>query len=201
MRLDQCVVVARNDQTSIREVRQLRPDLIVISPGPCTPAEAGCSLDIVRNLGHEVPILGVCLGHQAIAAGFGGSIVRAPSPVHGQASQVHHNGKGVFDGLPNPLMACRYHSLVVDEASLPAEFQITARTCDGVVMGIQHRELPVAGLQFHPESVLTEHGYAMLANFLRLAGMEVPNPLPSFEDELCVEHSDDYEAPDSPVTF
>jgi anthranilate synthase/aminodeoxychorismate synthase-like glutamine amidotransferase len=201
VRLDQCVVVARNDQTCVQDVRRLHPDAIVISPGPCTPTEAGCSLDIVRDLAHEVPILGVCLGHQAIAAGFGGTIVRASSPVHGQASQIHHNGNGVFEGLPNPLRACRYHSLVVDENSLPAEFQITAKTCDGVVMGIQHRELPVVGLQFHPESILTEHGYAMLANFFRLTRIDVPNPLPSFEDELCVERRDDYEAPDSPVTF
>jgi anthranilate synthase/aminodeoxychorismate synthase-like glutamine amidotransferase len=201
VRLDQHVVVARNDQTSVQDVRRLRPDAIVISPGPCTPAKAGCSLDIVRDLAHEVPILGVCLGHQAIAAGFGGTVVRAPCPVHGQASQIHHNGKGVFDGLPSPLLACRYHSLVVDENTLPAEFQITARTGDGVVMGIQHRELPVVGLQFHPESILTEHGFAMLANFFHLIGMDMPNSLPSFEDELCVEHSDDYEAPDSPVTF
>ncbi len=201
VRLGEYVVVARNDRVDVTAIRELQPDAIVISPGPRTPADAGCSLEIVRRLGGQVPMLGVCLGHQAIAAAFGGVIVRAPMPVHGQASWIHHDARGVFQGLPNPLQACRYHSLVVEGNSLPDELQVTAKTNDGIVMGIQHRQLPLVGLQFHPESVLTEQGYAILGNFLGLAGIKTRTPLPSFAKEMLVKPCDDRELPDSPVTF
>lgn len=169
--LGQATRVVRNDAIDVAEIRGLRPQAIVISPGPCTPAEAGCSLEVVRRLSREFPMLGVCLGHQAIAAALGGDVVRATTPMHGRTSPVWHDGAGVFAGLPQPMIACRYHSLVVDEATLPASLTVTARTADDVVMGIQHRELPVFGVQFHPEAILTEGGLKLLDNFLRLAGI------------------------------
>ena len=150
-RLGQETRVVRNDATSLAGIRRLQPSAIILSPGPCTPSEAGCSLDVVRVLSGEVPILGVCLGHQTIAAALGGKVVRAKEPVHGRVSQVWHCGEGVFAGLPSPLTVGRYHSLVVEENSLPPELAVTARTDDGVVMALSHQQHPVIGVQFHPE--------------------------------------------------
>ncbi|MBO9317874.1 aminodeoxychorismate/anthranilate synthase component II [Chloroflexus sp. MS-CIW-1] len=160
------VEVVRNDQITVTEVAQRHPDRIVISPGPCTPAEAGISVEVIRQLGSHIPILGVCLGHQAIGAAYGGTVVRAPMVMHGKLSPIYHNAQGVFAGLPSPFQATRYHSLVVRREDLPAELEITAWTEDGIIMGLRHRSLPVEGVQFHPESIMTEHGKQMLANFL-----------------------------------
>jgi anthranilate synthase component 2 len=160
------VEVVRNDQITVTEVAQRHPDRIVISPGPCTPAEAGMSVEVIRQLGSHIPILGVCLGHQAIGAAYGGTVVRAPMVMHGKLSPIYHNAQGVFAGLPSPFQATRYHSLVVRREDLPAELEITAWTEDGIIMGLRHRSLPVEGVQFHPESIMTEHGKQMLANFL-----------------------------------
>jgi anthranilate synthase component 2 len=161
------VIVRRNDAVTVDEVEQLLPTLdgIVISPGPCTPSEAGISVPLVRRLAGSVPILGVCLGHQAIGAAFGGTIVRAPRLMHGKVSMIAHDGTGVFTGLPNPLQATRYHSLIVERSTLPPELEVTAEA-DGLVMGLRHRSLPVEGVQFHPESILTPTGNDLLANFL-----------------------------------
>ncbi|MDE2375453.1 MAG: aminodeoxychorismate/anthranilate synthase component II, partial [Hyphomicrobiales bacterium] len=145
------------------------PDAIVLSPGPCTPKDAGICLDLIRAVGGKIPVLGVCLGHQAIGDAFGGTIVRAPVPVHGKLSAIRHNGTGVFRGINAPFQATRYHSLVVDRASLPAALSVTAETDDGLVMGLTHKELPLHGLQFHPESIASEHGHLMLKNFLDIA--------------------------------
>jgi anthranilate synthase component 2 len=165
--LDAEVTVVRNDQVPVEEVAAMAPDLdgIVLSPGPCTPAEAGISVPLVRRLAGRVPILGVCLGHQAIGAAFGGTVVRAPALMHGKTSAIHHRGRGVFGGLPNPFVATRYHSLIVERASLPPVFEVTAEA-DGLIMGLRHRELAVEGVQFHPESILTPDGKDLLANFL-----------------------------------
>ena len=161
------VLVRRNDMVTVDDVEQLAPTLdgIVISPGPCTPGEAGISVPLVRRLAGTVPILGVCLGHQAIGAAFGGRIVRAPRLMHGKVSMIAHDGAGVFAGLPNPFQATRYHSLIVERSTLPSELEITAEA-DGLVMGLRHRSLPVEGVQFHPESILTPTGNDLLANFL-----------------------------------
>jgi anthranilate synthase component 2 len=161
------VLVVRNDKIGVDDVEMMAPRLdgIVISPGPCTPAEAGISVPLVRRLAGKTPILGVCLGHQAIGAAFGGTIVRAPRLMHGKVSPISHTGRGVFAGLPNPFQATRYHSLIVERSSLPLELEITAEA-DGLVMGFQHRTLPVEGVQFHPESILTPSGNDLLANFL-----------------------------------
>jgi len=159
--------VFRNDQVDVAGIRALRPDALVISPGPCTPAEAGVSLPAIRELAGEIPILGVCLGHQAIGQAFGGKVVRNPRIVHGKASAVLHRGSGIYSGLPSPFLAGRYHSLVVERRSLPAELRVTAWTREGEIMGLAHRRLDVEGVQFHPESVLTEHGKTLLANWLR----------------------------------
>jgi anthranilate synthase/aminodeoxychorismate synthase-like glutamine amidotransferase len=161
--------VFRNDAISVEEIRRLRPDAIVISPGPCTPAEAGVSSPGIAALAGRVPILGVCLGHQCIGAALGARVVRGRAPVHGKTSRIHHDGRTIFAGLPTPLVATRYHSLVVDEAGLPPCLEVSARTEDGVIMGLRHRSALVEGVQFHPESVLTEHGRALLRNFLVLA--------------------------------
>jgi anthranilate synthase component II len=161
------VLVRRNDMVMIDDVEDLVPmlDGIVISPGPCTPGEAGISVPLVRRLAGTVPILGVCLGHQAIGAAFGGRITRAPRLMHGKVSMISHDGAGVFAGLPNPFQATRYHSLIVERSTLPSELEVTAEA-DGLVMGLRHRTLPVEGVQFHPESILTPAGNDLLANFL-----------------------------------
>lgn len=163
--------VIRNDAITAEEIRRLVPAGIVISPGPCTPAEAGISCDVIREFGATIPLLGVCLGHQAIAAALGGRVIRAKEPVHGRTSLVYHNGTSLFAGLPSPFRATRYHSLIVEESTLPKELVVTARTSDGVPMALAHRSWPVWGVQFHPESVLTQHGRQLLANFLDLAGV------------------------------
>ncbi|HZS49512.1 MAG TPA: aminodeoxychorismate/anthranilate synthase component II [Bryobacterales bacterium] len=160
--------VVRNDATTVAEVRRLRPAGIVISPGPCTPREAGISVPVIRELAGEIPILGVCLGHQAIGEAFGGRVVRAPYLMHGKTSQIHHDGKTIFAGLPQDFIATRYHSLIVEKESLPGELEISATTADGLIMGLRHRKFTVEGVQFHPESVLTGTGKAILQNFLRL---------------------------------
>ena len=170
--------VVRNDVVTVAEVARMAPQAIVISPGPCTPNEAGVSLDLIRELGSRIPTLGVCLGHQALAAALGGNVVRAPEPVHGRTSLVQHNGRRLFAGLPNPLRATRYHSLIVEESSLPAELRIVARTDDGLPMALEHTVWPAFGVQFHPESILTESGHRLLANFLSLVGVPVGNPPP-----------------------
>jgi anthranilate synthase component 2 len=161
------VLVRRNDMVTVADVERLVPTLdgIVISPGPCTPGEAGISVPLVRRLAGTVPILGVCLGHQAIGAAFGGRIIRAPRLMHGKVSMIAHDGAGVFAGLPNPFQATRYHSLIVDRSTLPSELEITAEA-DGLVMGLRHLTMPVEGVQFHPESILTPTGNDLLANFL-----------------------------------
>jgi len=166
------VVVRRNDQVSIDEVEALHPARIVLSPGPCTPQEAGISIELIRHFTGKLPILGVCLGHQAIGAAFGGNIVRARNLMHGKTSQVEHDGRTIFRGVPSPITCTRYHSLIVEEASLPPVLEITARATerDGstVIMAVRHRQAPVEGVQFHPESVLTQSGRQMMANFLKL---------------------------------
>lgn len=200
-RLGQETRVVRNDAIDVAEIRQLRPAAVVLSPGPCTPNEAGCSLDVVRELHTELPILGICLGHQTIAAAFGGQVVRAPEPIHGRPWKIEHQGQGVFAGLASPLTAARYHSLVVEDASLPAMLEVTARTPEGVVMGLAHRQYPVIGWQFHPESVLTESGYALLAAFLRLAGLPVADEIPNLSSERLTVRSVEPPALTTPVTF
>jgi anthranilate synthase/aminodeoxychorismate synthase-like glutamine amidotransferase len=172
-RLGQRTVILRNDAVDARAVQAIRPDAIVLSPGPCTPRDAGASLEIVRQLHTAVPILGVCLGHQVIAEALGARIVRADVPVHGQASVIRHEGSGLFAGLPSPLRVGRYHSLVVEPSSLPGELRATAWAGDGILMAFEHCNRPVYGVQFHPESILTECGYELLANFLRLGGIDV----------------------------
>ncbi len=167
--LGEDVRVFRNDQITIDEVEALRPASIVISPGPCTPNEAGISVGLIKRFAGQIPLLGVCLGHQSIGQAFGGRIVHAKSVMHGKTSSIHHENKGVFAGLPNPLTATRYHSLVIDRASLPECLEITAWTDDGEIMGVRHRQLLVEGVQFHPESILTEAGHELLQNFLRQA--------------------------------
>jgi anthranilate synthase component 2 len=163
------VTVRRNDAITVDEARALAPDAIVISPGPGVPADAGISVELIRGLGPTVPTLGVCLGHQAIAEAFGGKVVRAPELMHGKASRVHHRGTGVLEGLPSPFSAIRYHSLCAAEETLPDCLEVTAHSDSGVVMALRHREYPVHGVQFHPESILSEHGKDVLSNFLRLA--------------------------------
>jgi len=165
------VVVKRNDALSVAEALALGPQGIVLSPGPSDPDRAGICLDLVRH-GGRVPILGVCLGHQAIGQALGGRVIRAPVPMHGKLSAIHHDGSGVFAGLPNPFSATRYHSLVVERASLPAALRVTAWTEDGLVMGLAHRERPVYGVQFHPESIASQGGHDLLKNFLALAAAE-----------------------------
>ena len=161
--------VFRNDAITVEEIVALAPEAIVISPGPCTPAEAGVSTPGIARLAGRIPILGVCLGHQCIGAALGAPVVRGRAPVHGKTSRVHHDGRTIFRGLPSPLVGTRYHSLVIDETGLPDCLEVSARTEDGVVMGVRHCAAPLEGVQFHPESILTEHGHALLKNFLELA--------------------------------
>ena len=161
------VEVVRNDALRPDDAIGKKPDGIVISPGPCAPKDAGICLDLIKTLNGRIPLFGVCLGHQAIGEAFGGAVVRAPKVMHGKTSLMEHTGKGLFAGLPSPFTATRYHSLIVDRGSLPAELEITAET-DGLIMGLQHTTLPIHGVQFHPESIASEHGHAMLRNFLEM---------------------------------
>ena len=168
--LGEDVKVIRNDELTADEIERLAPERIVLSPGPCTPNEAGVSLEVIRRFAGRLPILGVCLGHQAIGQAFGGKIVHAKTLMHGKVSSIHHTGAGVFRGLPTPYEATRYHSLAIERASCPAELEVTAWTDDGEIMGVRHRSLAVEGVQFHPESILTQHGHALLRNFLSARG-------------------------------
>jgi anthranilate synthase/aminodeoxychorismate synthase-like glutamine amidotransferase len=161
------IEVFRNDEISVAEILEKKPDHILISPGPCSPKEAGISVDVIQQLAGKIPILGVCLGHQSIGVAFGGEIVRAQHLMHGKTSTISHDGLGVFKGLPNPFKATRYHSLVIKKETLPLELIITAESEDGEIMGVRHQTLPVEGVQFHPESILTESGKALLGNFLK----------------------------------
>ena len=160
------LVVYRNDQISLEEIADIAPEKIVISPGPCTPNEAGISVALVQHFAGKIPILGVCLGHQSIGQAFGGKIVGAPTIMHGKVSEIHHGGESIFKGLPEPFIATRYHSLIVERGSLPDCLEITAETDDGVIMGLRHRDMAVDGVQFHPESILTDEGKNLLQNFL-----------------------------------
>ena len=164
------VETVRNDAITPQEILNRaagsRPDRIVISPGPCSPAQAGISIDLIRQAAGNIPLLGVCLGHQAIGEAFGGKVIRAKTLMHGKTSTIEHTGKGVFRGLPSPMTVIRYHSLAIERASLPSELEVTAWTADDEIMGVQHKTLSVHGVQFHPESILSEHGHAMLKNFL-----------------------------------
>jgi anthranilate synthase component 2 len=165
--LEQQVEVFRNDEITVDRIEALRPTHLVISPGPCTPNEAGVSVEAIRYFAGKVPVLGVCLGHQSIGQAFGGKIVHARQVMHGKTSAIRHEGLGVFEQLPSPFLATRYHSLVIERESLPAVLEITATSEDGEIMGVRHRTLPVQGVQFHPESILTECGHSLLANFLK----------------------------------
>ena len=200
-RLGQETVVVRNDAIDAAGILALAPAAIVLSPGPCAPDAAGCCLEVVQQLGARVPLLGICLGHQAIGQALGGRVVRANEPVHGRSSPIRHAGEGIFTGLPDPLTGGRYHSLVVERASLPEALRVTAWTDDGTIMAIEHRELPLVGLQFHPESILTECGYPLLAAFLRRAGCTVPGVLPTMSSELMEPAPPEFELPGRPVTF
>ncbi|OGI39150.1 MAG: anthranilate/aminodeoxychorismate synthase component II [Candidatus Muproteobacteria bacterium RBG_16_62_13] len=166
--LGQDVRVFRNDQITVAEIEKLKPDHIVISPGPCTPNEAGVSVETIQKLAGQIPILGVCLGHQSIGQAFGGKIVRAKKLMHGKTSMIHHQGQGVFQGLPSPFEATRYHSLVIERETIPDCLEITAWTEDNEIMGVRHKTLAVEGVQFHPESILTQHGHDLLSNFLKM---------------------------------
>ncbi|MEZ5851587.1 MAG: aminodeoxychorismate/anthranilate synthase component II [Hyphomicrobiaceae bacterium] len=166
----QCEVV-RNDQITVDAAMKLAPKAIVLSPGPCTPNEAGICLDLIAAAGAKIPLLGVCLGHQAIGQAYGGKVIRAPVPMHGKMSTIRTTGRGLFQGIDPSFAVTRYHSLIVERESLPADLEITAETDDGLIMGLQHRTHPVHGVQFHPESIASEHGHDMLANFLDMAGL------------------------------
>jgi anthranilate synthase component II len=163
--------VIRNDKISAADVIKKKPKAIVLSPGPCTPNEAGICLDLIAKAGGKIPLLGVCLGHQAIGQVYGGKVIRAPEPLHGKLSTIRDTNKGVFKGLPERFRVTRYHSLIVERKSLPDVLEVTAETPDGIIMGLQHKQHPVHGVQFHPESIASEHGHALLANFLTIAGM------------------------------
>jgi anthranilate synthase component 2 len=175
--------VYRNDKVNVDQVIEEKPAAIIMSPGPCTPNEAGICLELVARAGADIPLLGVCLGHQSIGQAYGGKVVRAPTLMHGKLSEVRNTGRGVFQGLPERFEATRYHSLVVERESLPDCLEITAETDDGVIMGLQHKSHPVHGVQFHPESIASEYGHALLANFLDLAGISHTAPEP-FDDAI-----------------
>ncbi|WP_166245675.1 aminodeoxychorismate/anthranilate synthase component II [Paenibacillus turpanensis] len=164
------VVVHRNDQISLDEIEALQPDRILISPGPCSPNEAGISLAVIDRFKERIPILGVCLGHQAIGQAFGGEVVRAERLMHGKTSQIVHDGRTIFEGIPSPYTATRYHSLIVKRETLPEELEITAETAEGEIMGLRHKTYPIEGVQFHPESIITDHGHRLLQNFIQGAG-------------------------------
>jgi len=166
--LGQDLQVYRNNKITIAEIEKMAPERIVISPGPCTPTEAGISIDVIKHFAGKVPILGVCLGHQSIGEAFGGDVIRAPYLMHGKTSMIHHDGRTVFAGLPNPFEATRYHSLIIKRETMPAVLEVSAWTDDGVVMGVRHKRLKVEGVQFHPESILTNAGKDLLRNFLKL---------------------------------
>jgi anthranilate synthase/aminodeoxychorismate synthase-like glutamine amidotransferase len=199
-RLGQPTQVVRNDAIDPAAIRAMQPSAIVISPGPCTPTEAGATLRIIQELHRNLPILGVCLGHQAITQALGGCIVRANEPVHGRPSQVFHTKSGLFAGIPNPTNACRYHSLIVERDTLPTSLEITASLDDGTIMALAHRDYPVFGVQFHPESILTEFGYRILGNFLALAGCAISPKSDPFSTELR-QTRPIYQPPAAPVTF
>ncbi len=199
-RLQQVTCVVRNDAIDVKKIALLQPLAIVLSPGPGTPETAGCSLNVVRQFAGEIPLLGVCLGHQTIFQAFGGRVVRADQPMHGRASAVFHDKSALFEGLPNPFMAGRYHSLVAEEATLPSDLAITARTDDGVIMGLEHRAFRVYGVQFHPESILTQEGYPLLRNFLRLAGISCVTA-PHLSEELIEPAERRDWKPRTPVTY
>jgi para-aminobenzoate synthetase component II len=166
--MGQQLAVRRNDEITLDEIAEMAPERIVISPGPCTPKEAGISVPLIQRFAGEIPILGVCLGHQAIGAAFGGRVIRAPKLMHGKTSEIEHDGRTIFQGLPQSFIATRYHSLIVERKSLPRELEISAETEDGTIMGFRHRKLRVEGVQFHPESVLTGAGFDLLKNFLSI---------------------------------
>ncbi len=166
--LGERVLVFRNDKITLEEVGKLNPDMVVVSPGPCTPKEAGISVDLIKEFSGRLPILGVCLGHQSIGYAFGGNIVRAERLLHGKTSMIYHDGKGIYEGVPNPFEATRYHSLLVERESLPDELEVTAWTDKDEIMGIRHKEYLIEGVQFHPESILTKHGKDLLRNFIRM---------------------------------
>jgi para-aminobenzoate synthetase component II len=166
--MGQELLIRRNDQITLEEIEERKPERIVISPGPCTPKEAGISVPLIERFAGKIPILGVCLGHQSIGAAFGGRVIRAPKVMHGKTSQIHHDGETIFYGLPQDFQATRYHSLIVERKSLPRELEISAETADGTIMGLRHRKMKVEGVQFHPESVLTEAGFRLLENFLNI---------------------------------
>lgn len=193
--------VVRNDAFSLEDIRRWAPQAIVLSPGPCTPDEAGLSLAVVEEFHKTVPMLGVCLGHQAIAQALGGEVVRSRTPCHGIASRITHLGEGIFAGLPAEFEVGRYHSLVVQEGTLPECLEPTAWTTEGVLMAITHRQLPLVGLQFHPESILTSHGYHLLANFLAMAGVAVTQSPATLAASLLTKSESSFVLPSRPVTF
>lgn len=172
--LGQQVHVVRNDAISVAEALELKPSAVCVSPGPCSPAQAGISIEIIQRMAGVVPVLGVCLGHQAIGEAFGGKVVRAKTIMHGKTSPVHHSNVGVFEGLPNPLTCIRYHSLAIERESLPDCLEITAETADGEIMGVRHKTLDIEGVQFHPESILSDRGHDLLKNFLKRVNLPVP---------------------------
>jgi anthranilate synthase/aminodeoxychorismate synthase-like glutamine amidotransferase len=200
-RLGNEVICARNDAIDVGQIARLEPELIVMSPGPCTPNETGCCLAVMRDLGEQFAILGVCLGHQVIVQGLGGEVVRADEPVHGRASAIYHDGQHDFMNVPNPFVAGRYHSLVACRATLPDSLSVTAWTEDGLVMAVRHSELRIIGWQFHPESILTENGYPLLANLLAYTGIKLPQDVPTIESERTLVERRPVPLPQRPITF